>query len=312
MHPEGCAQMRQRRPTTPAVTLAQSNHRRPGTVRLVSVTDVHAGGVGPAAWHNELMFEDALEDLASVIDHARRLDADALVLLGDLTDRGDAHSFAEVRRVCEEFPGPVRVVAGNHDRTLDNHTFEEIFASSRRGDVRSAAPDRLDRLGPISLTGVNITSRDAGVTSVGVPLDLDGWPATLTMLLTHYPVLSTSSQLQEVGLRDSGDLANAAACFAELEHRASPTLVLNGHLHTRHEQASRSVLQLSGAALVERPHEVTVIDIETEPAVDVSVGRYTVREEPSEHLSAPILCPSTSRWHWKRSGWERYSDGAPS
>src|SRR5215203_6195011 len=61
--------------------------------------------------------------------------------------------------------------------------------------------------------------------------------------------------------------------------REAPTVVVNGHVHLRATRIEGPALQVSCAALVEPPFEVTLLDLEK-----LGVGRVKVRRE-----SAPLV-----------------------
>jgi 3',5'-cyclic-AMP phosphodiesterase len=80
---------------------------------LVQITDVHlvpegamlATGLDPAS------------PLAAALDAAAAagVEVGALLLTGDLADRGDAATYARLRRMLEPVTVPVLCAAGNHD-----------------------------------------------------------------------------------------------------------------------------------------------------------------------------------------------------
>lgn len=289
-----------------------------GTVRIAVLSDPHVGGQGDAAWHSRLRYDDAPAILAAAVEAATAGQADVLVALGDLTDLGEHRALRDVCAALSLFPGPVRVVPGNHDRTRDNEAFEAVFDDAA-GDMRLAGVDVEDR-GVLGLCGVTVRSDDGGLTCEGHPPDTREWPDRLLVVASHYPVLDVTARLAAAGVRDAGLLRNHVTAFDGLDARTGPVLVLNGHLHARLEQTAGAVLQLSVAALVEAPHEVTFVDLGTDltgAGIEISVYRLPLvvdrgssRPEPDDlWVASPVLAPSTTSWCWTGDQWVRQATG---
>ncbi|GAA1538735.1 metallophosphoesterase [Nocardioides humi] len=284
----------------------------PGTVRIAVLSDAHLGGRGEAVWHNRLRYDEAPAILASAVRAATAQRAVLLLALGDLADLGDQASLRDVRAALSVFPGPVRVVPGNHDRARDNESFEAEVADPA-ADL-SLAGSTLERHAGFGLCGLTVWSDDGGRTCVGVLPDPSSWPAGLVVLASHYPVLDVTERLAGAGVRDAGTLRNHDAVPPDLTDRPAPTLVLNGHLHARVEHAVGSALQLSVGALVEVPHEVTFVDLTPSSdgeSTDVVVRRLSLPPSgESEASTSPVLAPSVSRWEWSDAGWTRLPPAA--
>lgn len=78
---------------------------------IAQLTDIHIGfepGVP-----DELNLVRLRATLARLLERPDRIDL--LLLTGDLTEHGDASSFAALAREMEALPFPVRALAGNHD-----------------------------------------------------------------------------------------------------------------------------------------------------------------------------------------------------
>lgn len=296
------------RKDTPELGTAEISLPAAGSVRLGIVSDIHLGGSGHDRWHDTLDFAAVEDRFITALKHFRRLRADAVMLLGDLAHHGDETSLLRVRQLAGEFGGPVRVVAGNHDRSSDNHTFEAVFASASSMNASvAAAGERVSELHGLPIVGIAITSDDAGRNGSASHVGVADWASALTVVLSHYPVLKVRDQLRTAGVRDSGELSNAAPSLADLRARRAPTLVLNGHLHARLEVAEGPLLQLSVAALVEPPHEATIVDIVMDPKPVVTVHRFSIEQRATESsYGTPILAPHESRWMLVEDEWVRH------
>ena len=79
---------------------------------IAQLTDIHIG-FDPDAGDEELNTLRYRATLAALLDQPSR--PDLLVLSGDLTDRGDAESFARLAKPLRKLPFPVVPLVGNHD-----------------------------------------------------------------------------------------------------------------------------------------------------------------------------------------------------
>ena len=190
---------------------------------LVQITDVHlvpegevlASGLDPAP-----PLAAALEAVA-----AAGVEVGALLLTGDLTDRGDAASYARLRRMLEPVMVPVLFAAGNHD---DRAALREHLL----GEPPSAAPlDHVTRLGGLRV--VVLDSTVPGRAGGELTPDQLAWlaaeladpaPEGTVIALHHPPLPSPSRLIQGIGLRDPAALG---AVIAGSDVR----VVLAGHTH---------------------------------------------------------------------------------
>ena len=103
-------------------------------------------------------------------------------------------------------------------------------------------------------------------------------------------------------LRD--DLEDLDEVARPLLERPVPTVVVSGHVHLRHACMKGALLQVSCAALVEPPFEVTLLDLEIEP----ESGRLVARREAVPLLSSsavrcPVLSPPQQEWVFEAGEW---------
>ncbi|MFN3835788.1 MAG: metallophosphoesterase family protein [Glycocaulis sp.] len=110
-------------------------------IRIVQLADLHFGTEHPAA----------LNGAAQIIHETR---PDAIIVAGDLTQRGKRAEFEAARRWLDQFEAPRLVVAGNHDTPLLNAVSRVSYPFARfdRHFADLTAP--LD-IGPWRAAGLN-------------------------------------------------------------------------------------------------------------------------------------------------------------
>jgi hypothetical protein len=88
--------------------------------------------------------------------------------------------------------------------------------------------------------------------------------------------------------------------------RSAPTVVVSGHIHMRHACAAGKVLQLSCAALVEPPFEITFLDFEIDTQVRgdrIVVRRRSVPLVSPSAVNCPVLSPPRQEWVFEAGEW---------
>jgi predicted phosphodiesterase len=268
-------------------------------VRLGLVSDLHLtlDPARRASWHHEYDFDG----LRQRIDEARaafeRAEVDAAVACGDLTHAGDeASALTVLERLSDGSDQPMLVVAGNHDTLERDDQLERCLI----GSCELLAGSAMDFDG-VRVTGVPI-ERDAEARTTR--WTGDGAPegnGRLTVVASHFPVISRARRFAEAGLRYPRGLANRAELRERLRGEA-PVVVLCGHLHARESHASGNVLQLSAGALVEAPYEAAIVDLAAS-AGGVSVRRQTKSLGPPPAGPDPVLAASDDGWTFDREGW---------
>lgn len=83
-----------------------------GAVLIAQITDIHVG-FAPDDGEEELNLIRFRATLKRLLEGPNR--PDLLVLSGDITDRGDAESFAKTAALLADCPFPVLPLVGNHD-----------------------------------------------------------------------------------------------------------------------------------------------------------------------------------------------------
>lgn len=269
-----------------------------GRVRLGVVTDSHVSEPGVAdtyfnnrvhLGHSRTLLTDALSWLTPR--------ADALVLLGDLTQSARPEEF---RFLLDELTAtglPCYVVPGNHD--CPTPAGDELLAGHLKSAERVRVPAH-EPLGPALLTAGHLTrSADGGYHN---RLESPA-PARLPVVLTHFPVLSLRPAIEERRWQYAGDLVNRVGLERTLGSLPEPVLVLHGHLHTRAETVAGNILQLSMGALAEAPHDAALVTIEADAR-----GLRVTREchqvfRPAPGVRPAVLAPERSAFTFSGKEW---------
>jgi predicted MPP superfamily phosphohydrolase len=256
-------------------------------LRLGVLTDLHVAepGTPDQTWINTLPLGRSRDLLRAALDRLANLDVDALLLLGDLTQDGTEAQFAIVQAELAGFPAPWWSVLGNHDLAQDGST----------GPVD-------EHLRCVHLASGSLTRAEGAFREASSP-DLIRWPDGPALWLTHFPLVDLRPDLAAVGLPHAGDLTNRAEALSALLARPGPTIALAGHLHVRAATSAGPLLHLSHAALIEPPHELTVLEVHpAEVGVRVERTAYALTPDAPPDRS-PALAPARQAWFFKR-GWE--------
>ncbi|MCA9858193.1 MAG: metallophosphoesterase [Thermomicrobiales bacterium] len=271
--------------------------------RLGVVADAHSAppGAEPYVWQNTVDLPHSTELLDAGLHWLAAQQLDALVLLGDLTEAADPASFTAICERATALGVPVFAVPGNCDvdpvdRSLtafDTIQREEIVTGP---DLVPAGPNQILELVHLAaaderrLRGVR--RPEAGVPSHAV-----------RVVLTHYPVLELESDLLAAGFRHSGDLTNRVQIEADLHALDVPVVVVHGHLHVHDARISGNLLHLSCGPLIEPPHLVSVIELDsTDGHIMVQRRAHSVRTDDVERL--PVFAPFDQRWTWSGGSWD--------
>jgi len=270
-------------------------------VRLAVVSDLHLtmDPTARAAWHNAFDFAGLparIDDARAAFERAR---VDAVVACGDVTHAGDeASARAVLERLSARLERPALVVAGNHD------------CLERDDQLECCVTGGCEML---TAAGVEL----AGMRVAGVAIERDAEAGTfrwtgagelvgderVSVVASHFPVLSRAERLAELGWAYPGDLTNRRALHERLLG-AGPVVVLSGHIHARDSHARDNVLQLSAGALVEAPYEVAIVDVRVARA-EVRVRRRVHVLGPPGARRDPVLAPADETWTFDAGGWRR-------
>jgi len=275
-------------------------------VRLGLVSDLHLtlDPARRAAWHNEYDFAGLSQRIGEARASFERAGVDAVVACGDLTHAGDeASARAVLERLSDGFGPPVLVVAGNHDTLERDDQLERCLS----GGCELLAGRSLDSNG-VRVTGVPIErDPDAGTSRWTGGTDPEG-DGSVSIVASHFPVISRARRFAEAGLRYPRGLANRAELGQRLRGNA-PVVVLCGHLHARESHAGENVLQLCTGALVEAPYEAAIVDVATS-AGGADVRRQAETLGPPPAGPDPVLAPAEENWTFDGAAW-RPADPGP-
>jgi predicted phosphodiesterase len=268
-------------------------------MRLGVVSDVHwtMAPAAEASWHNRFDFAGLPARIESALAVFERARVDAVLACGDVTHAGDEASVrAALERLSARLERPLLVVAGNHD------------CLERDDQLERCVPDGSEML---TADGVELD----GVPLAGVAIETDTetgtfrWTGTgefpgderVSLVASHFPVLSRAERLAERGWAYPGNLTNRNALHERLLG-AGPMIVISGHIHARDAYARDNLLQLSAGALVEAPYELAVIDLRVTGA-DIRVRRRVRPLGPSAGERDPVLAPADETWTFGEGGW---------
>lgn len=186
------------------------------TTRILHTADLHLADDRPERW----------EALEALIRLARDREVDALLIAGDLLDRGGDHAAlrSRVRETLEELSVPTLILPGNHDR--------EAYAAGqdwgRRTRMLIRPPVQSTWVGDLRVVGVPFPEEPASFRSVrrAVERELgDDGPAILalhgTLIDADAPHIQDESQEDEPGdyfpVR-TGELRGLGARYVALGH----------------------------------------------------------------------------------------------
>jgi len=276
-------------------------------VRLGVLADLHwsaSPGVS-AHWHAPYDFDGLAARCAATVDALVAHGCDLLVVAGDLTHEGDqASCTAALDCVLSVSPIPVAVVEGNHDVPLDHALVP------RRTDVRdgwrraeAVADEHLVALGAVGLGRDGGWARDRG------PGPAPGH-CLATVVVSHFPLVPHAERLADAGLPWPGELADRDLLLGQLAATCTPTVVISGHVHVRDATRHGSVLQVYVPALVERPHEAAVVDVDPFGGV-VRCTRIGSGDAVARRGAEPwLLAPADEQWAFAGRSWIRDEVGA--
>lgn len=274
-------------------------------MRIGVVTDVHLAPAGTAglAWHNPYALADAAARFEWALWLCTAEGAAAIAVLGDLAHFGDAASLDDGVRIAAGAGVPVWVVPGNHDCTEADDALVEAVARVGAASVRLAPAVGEAVAGGLRVAGLALAGERSGLSArSAAPPPVAAWGSDPVLLLSHYPLLSFVEEARRANLLHPGDLGDSAAVAPPVLARSWPTVVVHGHAHLRHAAVAGPVLQLSCAALIEPPFEITLLDV-VRAGDRWRIGRRALSAAPSPDLRLPVLAPPTGEWIWAGGGW---------
>jgi predicted phosphodiesterase len=270
-------------------------------VRLGIVTDSHIApdGTPPGVWHNSLHYDRAVGLLDRAVGFLRERRVDAVVMLGDLTNFGDEASIARAVAVFATVGVPVMVVPGNHDCEFGTAVF--CGHVDRLGAPSIATAGGVRKLGVCAVVGLTDLAPDGGGGLLIGDVPSGGWGDGPLVLLTHFPLLDRRAETLAAGFKYAGGFRDGGVA-RRLFDRRDPAIVLHGHLHLRDTTARQNVLQIGCPALIEPPHEATVVEIVAGEG-DCRVAVEHVSLVASDVARVPVLGPARGEWRFGEQVW---------
>lgn len=264
-------------------------------IRIGVLSDLHyeRAPTGPRSAINRYEQELVAERLEAAVEIFREAGIHSLVLLGDVTELADGAALDLAFSILSRAGAPIGVVAGNHD--------ERFGGSPLDRDGVTALGNTALRIGAVQVSGVAIAPAEPGLPlfeSRAVP-ELDA-TTPLSVVASHYPVLSQAPLLAGAGLPYYGDLIDRSTLASALCASTRPVVVLNGHIHARCTATCGPLLQLSVGALVEPPFDCTIVEITTQD--EVCVERRATRLGRVSLIN-PVFAADEERWRFDGDYW---------
>ena len=270
----------------------ESNERGVAPILIAQITDCHIG-----FFRSEVGGPNT-QRLRAVLDRLRDGPnrPDLLLLSGDLTEFGDAASYARLAEMLADLPFPVHLMVGNHD---DREALRAAFPDTPldQGFVQYVLPlpglrlIALDTLEPERHGGAFCAQRAAWLSE-----QLDADPLTPVVIAMHHPPVAVGLDW----LDGDPDAAWIARFTAAIAGRKQVRAVLAGHLHrTIHTS-------LAGVPLTVCPSTAPTVTLNLTPIdPERPDGRTMIVDEPAAF--------ALHRWQGERlvSHFESLSGGQP-
>lgn len=198
---------------------------------------------------------DTAGGLALALAHLHALDPrpDAVLLTGDLTERGEPGEYAHLRELLAPLPMPVYAIPGNHDRRAPLHA---AFPGAAWLPADPAAPIRYGvDLGPLRLIALDtlVEGRDGGALD---DAQLDWLDAQLracagrpTIVMMHHPPVASG-----VRVMDGMKLAAPERLAAVIARHGHVERILCGHLHRAMHARWHGTIVSVGPSTAEQIH----------------------------------------------------------
>ncbi|MBL6929361.1 MAG: phosphodiesterase [Rhodospirillales bacterium] len=222
---------------------------------LAQITDPHVKANRQLAYGRV----DTAALLDSAIQHINAFtpSIDAVIVSGDLTDRGRVEEFAAIRPILDGLAMPWYVVPGNHDQ---RENFIKAFADhDYLADCADFVQYAVEGY-PLRLVGLDtsVAGQPHGFLSrdrlTWLDRCLQDEPRKPTLLFMHHPPFITG-----IGHMDVQNLLNAQDLFEILDRHAQVRHVACGHVHRASETC------INGIALSIAPNSAHAVTLDMEP-----------------------------------------------
>jgi predicted phosphodiesterase len=218
--------------------------------RFAAINDVHLGsrqfGTFRPIWNDDIGDPAPLRCLRAALDEALEWGADALLVKGDLTQRGRTHEWKAAGALLEKTGLPVVMIEGNHETKLGAVDGRRLMASCGI-ELAVHRPSVLDLPG-VRVIGVPNARWHEGDGCIHPDVQkatlrlLDATPTGIgaVIALHHYP-----QRFRFPTLYPSGMPGPHATAFLNAVAEVKPdTLVLAGHSH-RHRRHQHGPLAIA-------------------------------------------------------------------
>lgn len=264
-------------------------------LRLLAIADAHVAASGSRqGWHNEFVLDGSDRRLSEVLASGEAKRADAALVLGDVLNSPQETILPAA--LAEPNGLPLKFVSGNED--------PPALVAAVHPDARVGVEGQLlDSW--LRLAGIDAESPDGGASGRATEAPATaGWEQDTVALLSHFPLLPRSADFKAAGLLYAGDLLDRSSWAEALLARSAPTIVLSGHLHARDSASAGRVLQFGFGALIEPPHEFSVVEFEPGNGYP-RVRRRTLDLGGPAPACDPSLAPRFEEWAFDGDCWQR-------
>jgi 3',5'-cyclic AMP phosphodiesterase CpdA len=194
---------------------------------IVQLSDLHVRAPGQLAYGRV----DTATHLRRCVAHIAALTPrpDAIVVTGDLVDRGAAEEYEHLLALLRPLPAPVYVIPGNHD---DRAALRAAFPSCANLCESADFLQYVASVGPLRLIALDtIVPADGGGRLCRARLDwldeaLRRCTGSPVVILMHHPPFATG-----IGYMDAVGLATDYPLEPILERHRNVERILSGHVH---------------------------------------------------------------------------------
>jgi len=250
--------------------LARLDRPRAPATRLAVVADPHVADGAEGTWK---VYHRTADRFGAALRDADAVEADAVVLPGDLTRDGHPPEFDRVDALLADCDCPALAVPGNHDvpKVTDDHASPDAAAfADRYADGEFPV---VRRVGGLDLVGVNTASADGrlqdthegGVFAAQLDRVDDALAAADTpVVVAHHPVAAPADHVGPFAPAPlHPPLANADGLRTLLDRHDVPLLV-TGHNHWPALGRTGGTWDLAAPASCSFPPAMLVLDVTPE------------------------------------------------
>jgi len=248
--------------------LARLDRPRAPATRLAVVADPHvADEDATGTWK---VYHRSAQRFASALRNASAVDADAVVVPGDLTRDGRPGEFDRVDALLSGTDRPVVAVPGNHDvpKVTDDHETPSVSVfANRYGDGGFPA---VREVGGLTLVGVNTAGGDGRLTGThegGLTADqvarVDAALADAreAVVVGHHPLSGPANHVSPVPPTPLHPPMESADDLVAVLDRHDVPLAVTGHNHWPSLSALGCAWELGAPGACSLPPSMLVLDV---------------------------------------------------